>query len=119
MKKIIFVIALALGGLTTTFAQSTPESEETNTNTAVEAEAAVETEAAVEAEAPAQDEENYQEVAVEELPEAVTSAVANSYPTASINKAFKNEANEYKLEVALQDGTAGTLFADESGNWIE
>lgn len=115
MKKIIFVIALALGGLTTTFAQETPESEEANTNTAVE----VEAEAAVEAEAPAQDEENYQEVAVEELPEAVTTAVANSYPTASINKAFKNEANEYKLEVALQDGTAGTLFADESGNWIE
>ncbi len=112
MKKIIFVIALALGGLTTTFAQSTPESEEANTNTAVEAEA-------VEAEAPAQDQENYQEVAVEELPEAVISAVANSYPTASINKAYKNDANEYKLEVALQDGTAGTLFADESGNWIE
>lgn len=107
MKKIVFVIALALGGLTTTFAQSTPESEDANTNTAVEAEA------------PAQDQESYQEIAVEELPEAVTSAVAKSYPTATINKAYKNEANEYKLEVALQDGTAGTLFADESGNWIE
>lgn len=75
-------------------------------------------EAAVEAtEVVAQD--DFSEIAAEELPEAVTAAVAKNYPTASIDKAFINESKQYKLEVSLEDGTAGTLYADENGNWIE
>lgn len=62
---------------------------------------------------------DFAEVAAEELPESVTSAVSKNYPTASIDKAYVNEANQYKLEVSLEDGTAGTLYADENGNWIE
>ncbi len=62
---------------------------------------------------------DFAEVSAEELPESVTSAVAKNYPTASIDKAYVNEANQYKLEVSLEDGTAGTLYADENGNWIE
>lgn len=104
MKKVIFVIALALGGLTT-YAQDNPE------KAAVEAETSVE--------ATAQEQDTYKEITVEELPEAVSSAVSKSYPTATINKAYMNDASQYKLEVSLQDGTAGTLYTDESGNWIE
>ena len=62
---------------------------------------------------------DFSEVASEELPESVTAAVSKNYPTASIDKAYVNEANQYKLEVSLEDGTAGTLYADENGNWIE
>ena len=102
MKKVIFVIALALGGLTT-YAQDNPEK------------AAAETSV----EATAQEQDTYKEITVEELPEAVSSAVSKSYPTATINKAYMNDASQYKLEVSLQDGTAGTLYTDESGNWIE
>ena len=63
--------------------------------------------------------DNFTEVATSDLPEAVTAAVAKNYPTAKINKAYVNDAKQYKLEVALQDGTSGTLYADESGNWID
>lgn len=105
MKKLIFVLALSLGSATA-FAQEEA--------TEVAAEAATE---ATEAVAATQD--DFTEIAAEELPEAVTAAVAKNYPTASIDKAYVNESKQYKLEVSLEDGTSGTLYADENGNWIE
>ena len=62
---------------------------------------------------------DFSEVTADELPESVTAAVSKNYPTASIDKAYVNESNQYKLEVSLEDGTAGTLYSDENGNWIE
>ncbi len=99
MKKLFFVLVLSLGSLTA-FAQD------------AEAAAEVTTEAVA-----AQD--DFSEIATSELPEAVTAAVAKNYPTATIDKAYTNEAKQYKLEVSLEDGTSGTLYADENGNWIE
>ncbi len=99
MRKVIFILALSLGSVST-FAQDT--------------EAAAE---AVATEVVAQD--DFAEIAASELPEAVTAAVAKNYPTASIDKAYVNEAKQFKLEVSLEDGTSGTLYADENGNWIE
>jgi len=98
MRKVFFVLALALGSMTA-FAQNTENVE------------------AAAAEVVAQD--DFSEIAAEELPEAVTEAVAKNYPTATIDKAYVNEAKQFKLEVSLEDGTSGTLYADESGNWIE
>ncbi len=101
MKKLFFAAALSLGSLAA-FAQDTEVAPQ---------------EEATEVVAPAQD--NFSEIAIEELPEAVTEAVGKNYPTATINKAYVNEAKQFKLEVSLKDGTAGTLYADENGNWIE
>jgi hypothetical protein len=100
MKKFVLVVALAFGSLTV-FAQ--------DAETAV-AEVATEQVAA---------QDDFSEVAVAELPEAVTAAVAKNYPTATIDKAYVNEAQQFKLEVSLEDGTSGTLYADAEGNWIE
>lgn len=99
MKKLVFVLALSLGSLTA-FAQDMDEAQ-------VDATEAV----------AAQD--DFSEISASELPEAVTAAVAKNYPTATIDKAYVNEAQQYKLEVSLEDGTSGTLYADENGNWIE
>ena len=98
MKKLFFVLALSLGSLSA-FAQDAEE---------------VQTEST---EVVAQD--DFTEITADQLPEAVTAAVAKNYPTAKIDKAYANEAKQYKLEVSLEDGTSGTLFADENGNWIE
>lgn len=100
MKKLMLVAVMAFGSMTA-FAQ--------------EAEASIE-EVATE-EVATQD--DFSEVAVTELPEAVSAAVSKNYPTATINKAYVNEAAQYKLEVSLEDGTSGTLYADAEGNWIE
>lgn len=61
----------------------------------------------------------FKEIATTDLPAAVSDTVVNNYPTATINKAYVNEENQYKLEVSLEDGTSGILYADEDGNWLE
>ncbi|MDO6818370.1 hypothetical protein [Zobellia sp. 1_MG-2023] len=101
MKKLFITSVFALGSLTA-FAQEEQAAE------AVEI-------AATEAVA----QEEFSEVALEEVPEAVTAMVETNYPGATINKAHKNEANQYKLEVSLENGTSGALIVDEEGNAIE
>ncbi|MDB2606292.1 hypothetical protein N9Y48_00800 [Zobellia sp.] len=99
MKKLFVTTVFALGSLTA-FAQEEQATEAVETAT----------------EAVAQEE--FSEVALEEVPEAVTTVVETNYPGATINKAHKNEANQYKLEVSLEDGTSGALILDEEGNPI-
>ena len=103
MKNLMIVAALALGSMTA-FAQEETPTEEV---------AAAATEMVEEAQ------DGFAEVAVEELPEAITAALATDHPGATIAAAFVNEAAQYKLEVAKEDGTAVELYADAEGNWIE
>jgi len=99
MKKLFFAAVLSLGSLTA-FAQE-------GENLIAQA-----TEVAV-----AQD--DFSAIETSELPEAVTNAVSTNYPSATISKAYVNQKEQYKLEVTLEDGTTGTLYADKDGNWIE
>ncbi|ASV32649.1 hypothetical protein [Maribacter cobaltidurans] len=62
---------------------------------------------------------DFTEIDTSELPEAVTNAVSTNYPTATINKAYVNDKQQYKLDVVLKDGTQGILYADEQGNWLD
>ncbi len=101
MKKLILASVFTFVGLTAFAQESDLVTIETSTEVV----------------ATAQDE--YSEISIDELPDAVTAAVAKNYPTASIDKAYVNEDKEYKLEVSLEDGTAGTLYADENGNWLD
>lgn len=128
MKNLMIAAALSLGTMTAFAQEENAVEEKTGTDatemateqadeaTQAADEAAQSAEGAVEG-AAAQGE--FSEVAAEEVPESVTAAVSKNYPTASIDKAYVNDANQYKLEVSLEDGTAGTLYADENGNWIE
>lgn len=100
MKKVLLVAVLSLGTMTA-FAQEE--------ETAVEA---VATEVMEEQDA-------FAEIALEELPEAITVALEAAHPGATIAKAYVNEAAQYKLEVAKEDGEAVELYADAEGNWIE
>lgn len=99
MKKLFFAAVLSLGSLTA-FAQEGEDVAVQSTEVAV-----------------AQD--DFTAIETSALPEAVTNAVATNYPSATINKAYVNAKEQYKLEVSLEDGTAGTLYADKDGNWIE
>lgn len=63
--------------------------------------------------------QDFQEINVADLPEAVVAAVTKDYPTATIDKAYKNESDQFKLELSLKDGASGTVYADAEGNWIE
>ena len=100
MKKLFLVTALALGSLTS-FAQDTEEVQAAATEVMEEAQ------------------DNFAAIEIAELPAAITEALAKDHPEATISKAYANEEGQYKLEVAKEDGTEVTLYADSEGNWLE
>lgn len=100
MKKLMLVAVMAFGTMTA-FAQ---EAETTTEEAATEMAAA---------------QNDFAEIGITELPTVVAEAVAKNYPTSTINKAYVNEAKQYKLEVSLGDGTTGTLYLDAEGTWLE
>ena len=132
MKNLFITAVFALGSLTA-FAQEAETTEVNDAATEVQSEAidaTVEgqeeaTEAVAEGtEVPAEGQEaatqeDFNEIAVEELPEAIISVIETNYPSASLDGAAKNEAGHYKVEVSLEDGTSGALIVDEEGNAIE
>ena len=62
--------------------------------------------------------EEYKEIAAEELPTAVKEAVMKDFKGASIQKAYVNANNEYKLELIVAE-VAQTVYADANGNWLK
>lgn len=62
---------------------------------------------------------DFSEIEISEVPQAVQDAVAKNFPTATLDKAYTNEEKQYKLELSLEDGTSGTVYADEEGNWLD
>ncbi|MCG9792139.1 hypothetical protein [Flavobacterium algicola] len=119
MKKLILSAAIILGGLSTMSAQeAAPEQSTTTTEQTMPAEtAAAETESNATT-ATASTETGFSEISNEEVPVAVTDALVKAYPAATLNKAFVNENNEYQLDIKVDD-KEGSLFADESGKWIQ
>tara|TARA_R110002051_G_scaffold145817_2_gene218775 strand:- start:4775 stop:5077 length:303 start_codon:yes stop_codon:yes gene_type:complete len=63
--------------------------------------------------------DGFTEIEADKLPEAVTAALAKDFPTATLSKAYVNEKSQYKLEIALEDGTSNTLYADAEGKWLD
>ncbi|TAI47897.1 hypothetical protein [Flagellimonas allohymeniacidonis] len=100
MRKLILAFVLSFVGFAA-MAQAASVSDQTDKTAVI---------------APVQD---FEEISVSDLPEAVVTAVSKDYPTASIDKAYKNASNQFKLELSLEDGTSGTVYADAEGNWIE
>ncbi len=62
--------------------------------------------------------EEYTEVKLEEVPEAIKEALKIAHPDAVLDKAYSNAKKEYKLELTIGDKKAN-LFADETGKWIQ
>ncbi|HSD08097.1 hypothetical protein [Flavobacterium sp.] len=62
--------------------------------------------------------DEYTEIKLEEVPTAITDALKKAYPDSVLNKAYKNEKSEYKLEVTVGD-KVGALYANADGTWIK
>ncbi|MCG9792138.1 hypothetical protein [Flavobacterium algicola] len=118
MKKLILSAAIILGGLSTMSAQETmPEQSATPTEETMPAEAATATETDATT-ATASTQTGYSEISNEEVPSAVSDALVKAYPNATVSKAYVNENNEYQLDIKVDD-KEGSLFADETGKWIQ
>lgn len=61
--------------------------------------------------------DDFTEISAESVPQAVKDAVETDYAGATIDKAYVNENNVYKLEISV-DGVSSTLYASEEGEWI-
>lgn len=98
MKKTLFLSVLALGSLTA-FAQDKEVTVETVNVVAVQ--------------------EEYTEIEKDKLPAAVVEAFAKAYEGATINKAFVNAKEEYRIEATNAAGEAIVVNFDKDGNSLE
>jgi len=97
MKKLILSAAIILGGLSIQAANPVVKASMTQSMII-------------------QDE--FTEVGLDAVPAAVKSTVEKSFPKTKLEKAYKNEKNEYKLEISNGDKKY-TIFSDASGNIIK
>jgi hypothetical protein len=97
MKNLFLSAAIVLGSLTT-FASTSPIS-----NTIVKSISIV---------------EEYTEIQLSEVPAPINEALKKAYPDAVIDKAYKNEKQEYKIEITVGD-KVGSLYANADGSWIK
>lgn len=112
---------LSLGTMTAFAQEEVQEVTTEATEVAADATEAIEATATevVEATEAMTTQDGFNEVALEEVPEAISKALETAHPGATISKAYVNEESQYKLEVAQEDGTEVELYADSEGNWIE
>ncbi|CAL2088798.1 conserved protein of unknown function [Tenacibaculum sp. 190524A02b] len=61
--------------------------------------------------------QNFIEISLDKLPEAVISALQKEYPQASISKAFINKKEQYKLELIIKKELK-VVYADKNGKWL-
>ena len=96
MKKLILSAAIVLGSLTS-FASTPIQSSNILTSVV---------------------QEEYTEIAADQLPEKVQTALKTTYPDSTIDKAYVNDKKEYKIEITVGDQKAA-VFADADGKWIK
>ncbi|MDL2143831.1 MULTISPECIES: PepSY-like domain-containing protein [Flavobacterium] len=97
MKKLILSAAIVLGGLSVQAATSTVKTSDIQSVIV-------------------QDE--YKEIGTDAVPAAVKSTIEKSFPNTKLEKAYKSEKDEYKLEISSGDKKY-TVFTDASGNILK
>ncbi len=100
MRKLIIALAIAFGTLTVTNAQSS--SSDTPTKAQV-----------------ASVQDDYKEVNVSDLPQAVKDAFAKDLEGVVVSQAYANQKGEFKLVVTTTNDVSKILFANEQGEWIK
>jgi len=96
MKKLILTVAIVASGVSTFALPITPiQNQETTVSIT----------------------EEFSEIAVEKVPTAVTESLTEAFRHATINKAYVNSKEQYKLEISIDDST-NVLYADKDGNWL-
>ncbi|WP_269233663.1 hypothetical protein [Flavobacterium flavigenum] len=97
MKKLILSAAIVFGSLSIN-ASTITDAQQTKTSVVFQSE--------------------YTEINKDDVPAAVKTALEAAYPGAVLEKAYKNDKNEYKLDIAVGDQKA-TVYSDAEGNWLK
>ena len=104
MKKLILSIVMVLGIVTITQSQSSLASTSTEDAPTTPTQVA---------------QDDYSEVKVSDLPQAVKDAVAKDLEDTIITQAFANKKGVFKLVVTTTNKEAKTLFINRKGEWIK
>jgi len=97
MKKIILSAAIVFGSLSIN-ASTITDAQQTKTSVVFQSE--------------------YTEINKDDVPAAVKTALETAYPGAVLDKAYKNDKNEYKLDITVGEQTA-SVYSDAEGNWLK
>ena len=62
--------------------------------------------------------EEFKEISVEELPDAVKTAIVKQYPEATVNKAYMNSGEQYKIDLDI-DEVLTVFYLDKEGKWLK
>ncbi|MDO6676435.1 hypothetical protein MK851_11935 [Tenacibaculum sp. 1B UA] len=62
--------------------------------------------------------DGFQEISLDKLPAALVNSIKESFPKATVNKAFVNEKEQYKLEISAEK-VSKTIYTDKEGNLLE
>ncbi|MCL5127215.1 hypothetical protein [Algibacter sp. L4_22] len=62
--------------------------------------------------------EEFKEITLESLPAEITAAIAKDFASATLNKAYVNGKEQFKLEMTI-DGTDNVAYIDKDGNWLK
>ena len=65
------------------------------------------------------DDEEYVEIKATDLPQEVQTALSKDFEGATLNKAYINSKNEYKLTLTTAEDTEATVYATAEGEWIK
>jgi len=62
--------------------------------------------------------DDFKEITIKELPEAVADAVLKDFSTGAITSVYVNGSEQYKMVIAIEDEKK-VAYADKEGNWIK
>lgn len=62
--------------------------------------------------------DEFKEIAVADLPESVTKAIAKDFETATVTKAYVNASMQYKIAIKV-DEKESVVYADKDGKWLK
>lgn len=111
MKRLILSTAILLGGLTAVTAQT----EKKSLATATEKTQTVVKQAPTLSNAV----QDYKEVNVSEVPQAVKEVVAKNFSDATLSKAYVNAKGDYKLQLTTADLKEAIVYTDAKGELVK
>ncbi|WP_158839104.1 hypothetical protein [Polaribacter sp. L3A8] len=62
--------------------------------------------------------DEFKEITIKELPQAVVSAILKDFKTAKVAKVYVNGSEQYKIELIV-DGAESVVYADKEGKWLK
>lgn len=99
MKQYLVIGLMALGTLTSVFANETKLNQLDKTTISFT--------------------EEFKKVTSKELPPKVVEELLKQYPTSKLGGVYKNSKGEFKLIMVLKSGTRRTVYIDSYGNWLK